>query len=145
MKGIHNNFTAHIDCSQSTIFPYYCRDRALCITGGHLAWLSKLLRGRGRFGRKREKIFFLLFSLLSPRAIIPDARLLGTFENQDSRDGKTRYIWTISRKNRGLWTVYETHCSWNFWKLFGLAIVCTIDWIVMLGRRLLSFRSNFLR
>ena len=27
-----------------------------------------------------------------PRAIIPDARPLGTFENQDSRDGKTRYI-----------------------------------------------------
>ena len=26
------------------------------------------------------------------RAIIPDARPLGTFENQDSRDGKTRYI-----------------------------------------------------
>ena len=28
----------------------------------------------------------------SPRAIIPDARPLGTFENQDSRGGKTRYI-----------------------------------------------------
>ena len=27
-----------------------------------------------------------------PRAIIPEARPLGTFENQDSRDGKTRYI-----------------------------------------------------
>ena len=27
-----------------------------------------------------------------PRAIIPDARPLGTFENQDTRDGKTRYI-----------------------------------------------------
>ena len=26
------------------------------------------------------------------RPIIPDARPLGTFENQDSRDGKTRYI-----------------------------------------------------
>ena len=24
--------------------------------------------------------------------IIPDARPLGTFENQDTRDGKTRYI-----------------------------------------------------
>ena len=42
-----------------------------------------------------------------PRAIIPDARPLGTFENQDGRytDGKTRYISTISRKNRALWTV----------------------------------------
>ena len=28
----------------------------------------------------------------SPRAIIPDARSLGTFENQGTRDGKTRYI-----------------------------------------------------
>ena len=28
----------------------------------------------------------------SPRAIIRDARPLGTFENQDSRDGKTQYI-----------------------------------------------------
>ena len=27
-----------------------------------------------------------------PRAIIPDAHPLGTFENQESRDGKTRYI-----------------------------------------------------
>ena len=27
-----------------------------------------------------------------PRAIIPDAAPLGTFENQDTRDGKTRYI-----------------------------------------------------
>ena len=27
-----------------------------------------------------------------PRAIIPDARRLGTFENQDTGDGKTRYI-----------------------------------------------------
>ena len=27
-----------------------------------------------------------------PRAIIPDARSLGTFENQDTRDGNTRYI-----------------------------------------------------
>ena len=27
-----------------------------------------------------------------PRAIIPEARPLGTFENEDTRDGKTRYI-----------------------------------------------------
>ena len=26
------------------------------------------------------------------RTIIPDARLLGAFENQDSRDGKARYM-----------------------------------------------------
>ena len=41
------------------------------------------------------------------RATIPDVHPLGTFKNQDSRDGKTRYISTISRKNRGLWTVYS--------------------------------------
>ena len=42
----------------------------------------------------------------APRAIIPDACLLGTFENQDTRNSKMQYIQTISRKNRGLWTVY---------------------------------------
>ena len=30
--------------------------------------------------------------LLDEAIIIPDARPLGTFENHDSRDGKTRYI-----------------------------------------------------
>ena len=36
---------------------------------------------------------FLAPPLPSPlRAIIPDARPLGTFENQDTRDGKTWYI-----------------------------------------------------
>ena len=30
--------------------------------------------------------------LAPPRAIIPDARPLGTFQNQDTRDGKTWYI-----------------------------------------------------
>ena len=34
-----------------------------------------------------------------PRAIIPDARPLGTFENQEAViNGKTRYISTISQK-----------------------------------------------
>ena len=33
-----------------------------------------------------------LRAMAPPRAIIPDARPLGAFENQDSRDGKTRYI-----------------------------------------------------
>ena len=48
-------FVNWLDCSQSFIFPQDHRDRALCVTGCHLAWVSKLLRGRGRFGRKREK------------------------------------------------------------------------------------------
>ena len=70
----------------------------------------------GAFNREEKLLFFvamvaefldnspkmstvpLFFSFLpSPppppvRAIIPDARPLGTFENQDTRDGKTWYI-----------------------------------------------------
>ena len=33
-----------------------------------------------------------LFLTSPPRPIIPDARPLGTLENQDTRDGKTWYI-----------------------------------------------------
>ena len=63
---------------------------------------TTLIRGRGWFGRKPPL----------PTAVIPDARLRGTFENQVGwhwrYDGKTRYISTISRKNRGVWKVYES-------------------------------------
>ena len=38
--------TTTIDCSQSSIFPQNHRHRALCVTGCHLEWVSKLLRGR---------------------------------------------------------------------------------------------------
>ena len=62
---------------------------SFALRAAHLAWVSKLLRGRGRFEGKREKFFC---PLPLPRAIIPDTRSLGTLENQDSRDGKTRYI-----------------------------------------------------
>ena len=44
-----------------------------------------------------------------PRPIMPDARLLGTVHlkiKMSAFNGKTRHIMTISRKNRGLWTVY---------------------------------------
>ena len=43
-----------------------------------------------------------------PRAIMPDAHPLGTVHlkiKMSPINGKTRYIMTISRKNRGLWTV----------------------------------------
>ena len=33
-----------------------------------------------------------IFHAPPPRAIIPDAHALGAFENQDTSDGKTRYI-----------------------------------------------------
>ena len=59
---------------------------------------QKYLRGGGGLGGS-EKNIFLFFSPLPappppppPRAIIPEARPLGTFENQDTRDVKTRYI-----------------------------------------------------
>ena len=38
---------SNLDCSQSSIFPYDRQDRAHCVAGCHLAWVSKLLRGRG--------------------------------------------------------------------------------------------------
>ena len=46
-----------------------------------------------------RKVAEQLVAKPTPRAIIPDARPLVTFENQDTGDGKTRYI---SPKNRGL-------------------------------------------
>ena len=57
------------------------RIESFALRATHLAWVSQLPRGR---------YFSRLPSL--PRAIIPDARPLGTFENQDGRDGKTWYI-----------------------------------------------------
>ena len=46
------------------------------------------------FGREGREKYFSRPSRppLPPRAIIPAARPLGTFENQDTRDGKTRYM-----------------------------------------------------
>ena len=55
---------AVLDCSQSSIFPKDHRDRALCVTGCHLAWVSKLQ---------------------SPTS----TRSVGTFKNQDSCDAVT--------------------------------------------------------
>ena len=40
--------SGEINCSQSPIFPRDHRDWALCVTGCHLAWVSKILRGQGR-------------------------------------------------------------------------------------------------
>ena len=39
-----------------------------------------------------QPLYFSRPSTPAPKAIIPDARPLGTFENQDTRDGKTWYI-----------------------------------------------------
>ena len=54
-----------LDCSQSSIFPSDHRDRALCVTGCHLAWVSKLLRGRGAVWEEARKDY-LQFSQKSP-------------------------------------------------------------------------------
>ena len=57
--------------------------------------MSICLGGGGGVWEEARKIF-LSFSPPPPpppsRAIIPDARPLGRFENQDTLDGKTRYI-----------------------------------------------------
>ena len=46
-----------------------------------------------RAARTRAAVMLLQSLYFSPpRPIIPDARPLGTFENQDSRDGTKRYI-----------------------------------------------------
>ena len=42
--------------SQSSIFPQDRRDRVLCIMGCHLAWVSKVLRGRGAVWEEVRKI-----------------------------------------------------------------------------------------
>ena len=50
--------------------------------------------GGGAVWEEARKIFFspLPPPPPPPPAIIPDARHLGTFENQHTRDGKTQYI-----------------------------------------------------
>ena len=53
------------------------------------------LGGGGGLGGREKNIFLAPPSPIPPsppRAIIPDARHLGTFENQHTRDGKTQYI-----------------------------------------------------
>ena len=67
------------------------RSRALRYGLPILHECQNYLGGRGGLGGS-EAIF--LAPLPPPRTIIPDAdaRPLGTFENQDNRDGKTRYI-----------------------------------------------------
>ena len=51
------------------------------------------LGGGGGLGGSEKNIFLAPPSAAPPpRAIIPDARHLGTFENQHTRDGKTQYI-----------------------------------------------------
>ena len=67
-----------MDGSQSSVFPQDRQDRALCVTGCHLTWVSKLLRARGGLGGSNLKI------------------------KMAAINGKTCYISMISRKNRGL-------------------------------------------
>ena len=52
------------------------------------------LGGGGGLGGSEKNILLAPPSPIPspPRAIIPDARHLGTFENQHTRDGKTQYI-----------------------------------------------------
>ena len=50
------------------------------------------LGGGVGLGGSEKNIFLAPPPPPPPRAIIPDAGPLGTFENQDTRDGKPRYI-----------------------------------------------------
>ena len=105
-----------IDCSRPFIFPWDHRGRALCVfvpgptTIDQKTMLTTLrksmlraailhecqnyLGGGGGLGGSEKNIFLAPPSPIPspPRAIIPDARHLGTFENQHTRDGKTQYI-----------------------------------------------------
>ena len=49
----------------------------------------------------RAAIFHECQNYSGGRAIIPDARPLGTFENQDTRDRKTRFISKRSHEKLG--------------------------------------------
>ena len=72
-----------IDSSQSSILPCKIVEiERFAFRAAILRECQNYLGGRGRFGRKREKYFS---RPPPPRAIIPDARPLGTFENQDDR------------------------------------------------------------
>ena len=62
-----------LDCSQSSIFRKIIEIERFALRAAILHERYNYLGGGGG-------------------AIIPDARPLGTFENQDTRDGKTRYV-----------------------------------------------------
>ena len=80
-KGdVSRNFvteSSNIDCSQSSIFRKIIEIESFALRAAILHECQNYLGGGAP---------------PPPRAIIPDARPLGTFENQDSRDGKKRYI-----------------------------------------------------
>ena len=84
---------AHIDCSQSSIFSVRS-SRSSALRYGLPPCLSvKTAYGAGAVWEEARKIEGLYGPPPpTPRAIIPDSHTLGTIENQDSRNGKTRYI-----------------------------------------------------
>ena len=45
---------SHLDCAESLIFPLDRRDRALCVTGGHLDECQNFLGGLGGSEKNRE-------------------------------------------------------------------------------------------
>ena len=77
-------------------------DRALCVTGCHLL-MTVCLGGGG--GLRGSELFEKVHLKIKMAAI----------------NGKTRYISTISQKNRGLWTVYSGIHFLNNW---GLVYIC---------------------
>ena len=72
---------SNVDRSQSSIFPSDRQDPRFALRAAILHECQNFLGGGGDLGGKEKN-----FSLPpSPTAIIPDARPLGTFENQDGQ------------------------------------------------------------
>ena len=89
-----------IDCSQFPIFAWDRRDRALCVKGSNLGWVSKSLRGRGVVWEEAKEIFF---SPPSPYRFKPQCQPPGYIWNQDGRP--YRYALDPGDLTKKFWTV----------------------------------------
>ena len=74
-----NPSLSNVDCSQSSIFPSDRQGKRFALRAAILQECQNFLGGGNDLGGS-EKIFS---PSPPPTAIIPDARPLGTFENQD--------------------------------------------------------------
>ena len=93
--------TVRIDCSQSPIFPLDRRCRSLSPTGRHLGLLMRAKLGRGQ--NARGSPWTHRHFVLSPVSL-----------TSRDQDGGASDSTTISRKNRGLWTVYRENLGQTF-------------------------------
>ena len=84
-----------IDCSQFPIFAWDRRDRALCVKGSNLGWVSKSLRGWGVVWEEAKEIFF---SPPSPYRFKPQCPPAGYIWNQDGRPYRYALEWRSYEK-----------------------------------------------